>query len=120
MARVNAAGPNAQRCARALAAFYEEAGAEGGREGHLFGMRVSHVALAMHEGRSAVGLERPLIGLVDVALHDAILPLASKARRKPPPPQPAPPTAPRPPSSGARWPALHGSRGCAAGGHPRR
>ena len=56
-----------------------EAGVEGGRDGALFGLRVSHVALAMHEGRSAVGVDRPLVGLVDVALHDALLPLASKA-----------------------------------------
>ena len=26
----------------------------------------------MHEGRSAVGVDRPLVGLVDVALHDAV------------------------------------------------
>jgi hypothetical protein len=39
------------------------------------------VALAMHEGRSAVGVDRPLVGLVDVALHDALLPLAAKAPR---------------------------------------
>ena len=37
----------------------------------------------MHEGRSAVGVERPLVGLVDVALHDALLPLAAKAPRCP-------------------------------------
>ena len=58
----------------------KQAGAEGGRDGALFGLRVSHVALAMHEGRSAVGVERPLVGLVDVALHDALLPLAAKVQ----------------------------------------
>ena len=79
VAKVVAAGPTAQRCAKALGGFYMEAGAEGGRNGVLFGLRVSHVALAMHEGRSAVGVDRPLVGLVDVALHDALLPLASKA-----------------------------------------
>ena len=80
VAKVAAAGPTAQRCAKALGGFYMEAGAEGGRNGVLFGLRVSHVALAMHEGRSAVGVDRPLVGLVDVALHDALLPLAAKAR----------------------------------------
>jgi hypothetical protein len=80
VAKVAAAGPAAQRCAKALGGFYLEAGAEGGRDGALFGLRVSHVALAMHEGRSAVGVDRPLVGLVDVALHDALLPLAAKAR----------------------------------------
>jgi len=79
LAKVGAAGPAAQRCTKALAAFYVEAGAEGGRDGVLFGLRVSHVALAMHEGRAAVGVDQPLVGLVDVALHDALLPLAAKA-----------------------------------------
>ena len=79
LAKVAAAGPAAQHATRVLAGFYEEAGAEGGRDGTMYGLRASHVALSMHEGRTGVGLERPLVGLVDVALHDGIMPLAAKA-----------------------------------------
>ena len=76
-ASVSKLGPQAVAAAHAIADFYVEAGAE--TNGRLYGMLLSHVVIAVAEGRAGTGLGRPLSGLASVALHDAIVPLAQQA-----------------------------------------
>ena len=76
-ASVGKLGPRAVAAAHTIADFYDEAGAE--TNGRLYGMLLSHVVIAVAEGRAGAGLGAPLSGLASVALHDAIVPLAQQA-----------------------------------------
>mmetsp|Transcript_37383 Transcript_37383/g.103194 ORF Transcript_37383/g.103194 Transcript_37383/m.103194 type:complete len:245 (+) Transcript_37383:271-1005(+) len=60
---------------KALAALWKEFGVEGGEFSKGLGTSIDHVLHAVADGRTTAQLDTPLLAVLEVALHDVILPL---------------------------------------------